>query len=1168
LISFDRVCLVSRIDSRIGVHIFPRVTDPVPDSLYTLEGGRICLKNLIPFVGRQKELGLLDGYFEDALNYNGGFILVKGEIGSGKTRLLQHFEERTRDHNLHILRGRALKAETRPFSPFTLMVKHFLCDLEHDRRWMVKYLEPEISSYFLNLIPELRRYYPLDSPEPASSSTNLSFLYSFQRFFENLAGSRPLLIILDDIQWMSDDSLELLNYLVKRIDGLPVLLLATMRLHENNTKLEKIIDRFKADRLIHCIDLGNLSSTNTKQLLEKKFDTIFPTQFSEWLFSVTGGNPLFTGETLKGLIRGNILHTVSSGNLWVLEEDYKEFLISDTVESVVNYHLNSLSGRELNLLQKASVTGEHFQTDLLRKLADEIDNSQFLGSLNILMATGILEDSDSGMRCFSHPLVHTILYRKMEPGKRRSIHRKLAAILKQSGQQPDEVARHLTEDLQPSEETIELAHYLFDLSLGYINTGCNYRNAWKYLTIASRITERRESAGLLRLQIRAGLNHLSWIMGRNSLSISEAEAFVSELVNSKLLKEAAVVYRMLFHSALGSGNILEAEDYLKKGISVSKKDDPVHWTMAVERCLLNRRKGLLEESRREALSLIAKMPGEKVPEALYKAYTNIGFVSYVRGDQEEALHSFARAQEIVEEYHLLMYRADSHSNLGLIKMTMGKLDTAIDEINYSLREADLLQKKPRKGINLMYLGYCYYNRGDLRRASSYLEQARIVAADTENHRLMSIILRLAARIHIRSSQFDKAEAVLKRIPDQNLSKADFSDLQKVFITLHINKGEMDLAEKTVNRTLVLLKELGAETRFAHVLGQKALILLHKKQTDKARNLLEQSLKILKEKQAKPFISETLVEYGLALGGTAGEKYLIDGLKILLEINAFERITRLKEKMEDRGFQKALKFARDQMEEPADEKLEIVTFGGLSVKRPGELKAVTGKSWPSRKARELLALLLVLTENRQVTREVLALHLWPEATEKKSLANLRVVLTHLNHVLLGHFIVSDGPFLFLDKENILVDFWEFNSLSKQWRDSLRQGKLHIAEDRARRALSLYRSYLLPEFYSLPIVDMQLSLENVMRDLLLWLANRCMMRAEWREAILLARKLAASDSCSEQAFRIIMQGLFNLGNRTGAIRQYKQLLVNLRENLGVSPEKETVDLFMQISSQTQL
>ena len=78
---------------------------------------------------------------------------------------------------------------------------------------------------------------------------------------------------------------------------------------------------------------------------------------------------------------------------------------------------------------------------------------------------------------------------------------------------------------------------------------------------------------------------------------------------------------------------------------------------------------------------------------------------------------------------------------------------------------------------------------------------------------------------------------------------------------------------------------------------------------------------------------------------------------------------------------------------------------------------------------------------------------------------------------------------------------------------------------------------------------------------------MMRAEWREAILLARKLAASDSCSEQAFRIIMQGLFNLGDRTGAMRQYKQLQENLKENLGIPPEKQTVDLFTQISSQIE-
>jgi len=215
------------------------------------------------------------------------------------------------------------------------------------------------------------------------------------------------------------------------------------------------------------------------------------------------------------------------------------------------------------------------------------------------MATGILEDSDSEIKSFSHPLVHTILYRKIEPGKRRGLHRKLAVILKQSGQQPDEMARHLTEDIQPSEETVELARHLLDLSQGYIKTGCNCLNAWKYLTVAGGITERIESAGVLGLKVKAAISHLSWIMGKNSLSIKDAKAFVSELIDNKLLEEAAAVYRMLFHSTLGSLNTQEAEKYLEKGISISEKDNPDHWIMAVERCLLDRRKGLLEESERK-----------------------------------------------------------------------------------------------------------------------------------------------------------------------------------------------------------------------------------------------------------------------------------------------------------------------------------------------------------------------------------------------------------------------------------------------------------------------------------------------------------------------------------------------------------------------------------------
>ncbi len=177
--------------------------------------------------------------------------------------------------------------------------------------------------------------------------------------------------------------------------------------------------------------------------------------------------------------------------------------------------------------------------------------------------------------------------------------------------------------------------------------------------------------------------------------------------------------------------------------------------------------------------------------------------------------------------------------------------------------------------------------------------------------------------------------------------------------------------------------------------------------------------------------------------------------------------------------------------------------------------------------------------------------------------MRVALAHLNKVLGNNAILQEGPFITLNKELIQIDLWTFDSLVKEWQYLKQRGKFHPAEDRARRAVSLYKGYFLPEFYSLPVVDKQDELENRMRELLFWLANRCMERVEWREAALFAQRLLILDACNEQACRIIMQGLHNQGDRTGAIRQFERLSKCLKSEFNTTPGPETIKLYKKMT-----
>jgi two-component SAPR family response regulator len=1116
------------------------------------------------FVGRKKVLRLLSHHLEKTINYNGSFVLIQGEIGIGKTKLLNHFIEKIKKKNINILSGKIIQEEGKPFSAFVQMIENFIINHENCNRLLARLLEPEIAPSILHYAHGLKKHYPVEIPYLLESVDNSTFYYSFQCFLENLSRSKPVVFALDDLQWIKEESMELLKYIVKRLTNQPILLVATTRFYKNNKPLQRIINEFNIERLITRITLENFSRVETAHMLLQIFENKFPKHFTNWIFSITKGNPLFIKEILKTLIRQNIIYHDTANNKWSVEKDYEDFPIPETLENIVSYRLDKLSTPELNILKGASVIGERFSFKLLRKLFDSMPKKQFLRSYNILVASGLIKDSGEKKQ-FHHPLIHELLYHRTKINERRKLHRKLAKLLESINGSDEEIAFHLTQNLLPSEETEKLACYLFNVSRDLLSN-YNYRIGREYLKIAKRIADKIKLENKQKMKIKTELNHVSWILGSNDIMSSEkAKLFVKELVNIGLKKEAAIHYRMLFHHALSNRNLEIAEKYLKKGICLVNKNDAFYWRLRVEHCLLQRRKGFLTESEQEAKTLIEKIPQEKAPKALYKVFTNLGLVSYMKGDLKEANQYLSQALSVVEKHRLLLYTADSYTNLGLIDMQMGKLDSAFEKFNKAIKKAELFPKESIIGINLLYVGYYFLFKGKYKQAINFFNQTEEKAKQTHNSRLIFVAQKIKAQVFVELNNLEKAESIVKEIKEDKLDRGTYCDLQLVKSLIYLNKGELDLAMKFAEKSLKLAKKAQSGLRVANALGKKSLVLLKKQHRDEALKYFEDAKNILTSSGAIPLLSNLLTNFGLTIGERKGEIIFIEGLKKLFEMNATEKINNLCEDMKRKGFNKALKFVSKRMSDFSVSKIQISTFGGLSVRKPDKLELVTSKKWKSRKSQELLALLIIQPTSQGTTREILSSYFWPEETKKKSQANFRVILNHLKKVIGKEIIIQKGPFVALDRELVNVDCWRFELLFNEWKKLKQDGKLHPAEDRARKAINLYKGIFLPEFYSQPIVDKKRVLEGAVRNILFWLARRCMERVEWREAIFSAQRILFLDSCDEQACQIIMKCMNNLGDRIGAIRQFEHLKKNLKEELDTDPSPETIQLYKKITEQ---
>lgn len=1117
------------------------------------------MDNFSPFTGRTEELERLGSLLEKALEYSGSTVFIRGDIGVGKSRLLRHFIDGVRHDSFYILEGRSIQGPRRPLSTITNMIEEFLRSRKHNPGWMVRHITPGTAANLLEFIPAIGELYPVEVPTSCRSEGALGPIRALLDLFLGLSRSRPVVIVLDDIQWMSPDSIDLLSSLAHRIGDLPILMIAGMRSETGNQTLERLTDELVTQRQVQVMDLENLSPPEISDLMDSKLIPPPPKPFKEWISTFTRGNPLFIEEIVKALVRQNVIHRSDTGGGWEVDEDYRDFRVPDTLDSIIRYRFEQLDEVELRTLEGAAIIGERFGPGDLRELLGDPAPGDVQKTINILTSLGMLERC-GGEYDFKHPLIRHVIYSGMDVDKRRKLHRRLASILETDDRDMAAVALHLTRDLLPEEETPGLALHLFRLAMDIRNSPLDLTRAWEYMGVALRMAEKVELEQTEKLRIRAEHNYLGWSIGGDTLPYGLTDDLLRDLIEHNLKREAAITCRTLFHTALIKLELSRAEEYLSTGTALLEQGDHLYWSLRGEEPLLRRRQGLYMQSLKDSADLAEEIPRDTAPEALYKVITNMGLVCFLLGEMDKACEHVLRARELVEDYNLLLNSADSRLNLGLILMTMGRPDRAMAEFMESIREAELLHRPSSVGIGFLYLANCHFTKRETREALACLDEICRKGIDAQNPRLRLYCLRVRARICIYTDDLENAEKLIREMEIHPLSGQAEYDLCILKTLAAISREQPSEAIGRVERAISLAEKSQQNAKLGIALGFRGVARLLGGRIEGALDDLASSESHLLENGDIPLMAEIYVNFGIRLGGEQGEAILIKGIGLLRRMNA--SMAGLAEELEKHGgFGKALELIMEENVETSSSRVEVFTFGGLSIRKQRNLTDELQRNRGYGKPGELLGLLVVERESG-MTREALAVHMWPDADEKKAQASLRVALSHLRKVVGEDAVLQEGQYVRLNRDLLTTDVWKFTVLVEEWRRLLRDGKAHTAENRALRAMELYRGDFLPEFYSLPVEDEQFMLRSQMRELLLWMAEVSMDRVEYREAVRFARRLLAMDPCSEHACRLIMRGLAAGGDMAGAVRQYMRLRTSLSSEFNTQPSAETKALYQTL------
>jgi DNA-binding SARP family transcriptional activator len=313
-------------------------------------------------------------------------VLLVGEPGIGKSRLIEEIGAQVRAAGGRVLGARAFEAE---------MVRPYGVWMDALRGLDAGEVPEALRAAVAPLLPSL------GAPDAADRN---QLFGAVAQLLTGLSGAgRPLAVILDDLHWIDEAGAALLSFVARELGSSRVLLACAARpgdLADNRAAL-KLVRALDRDRRLERIDLAPLDAPEIAELVGGALD-------AQRVFDDSGGNPLFALEMARALSQG---------------EDPAESL-----DELLATRLDALDGRARELLPFAAALGRTFSAELLASAAG-MAPADLIAALDELERRGVLRGAAGGTFDFAHDLVRRAAYRGLSEPRRRLVHHQLALAL-------------------------------------------------------------------------------------------------------------------------------------------------------------------------------------------------------------------------------------------------------------------------------------------------------------------------------------------------------------------------------------------------------------------------------------------------------------------------------------------------------------------------------------------------------------------------------------------------------------------------------------------------------------------------------------------------------------------------------------------------------------------
>ncbi len=765
------------------------------------------------------------------------------------------------------------------------------------------------------VVKELKRVEPLigslvglywegsiyDQIEPKNRP--LSIQFAVKEFFKALSLIEPIVLLIEDIQWLDDESQALFAILTRKVEDFPIVILASSRFNDDGSKPILKVDK---EILQNGLELTELSDDNLQSLIANLLGAPADAELAAYIQSRTEGNP-FYAEQFCLYLRENDLLTLSPSQILNLKSQILNSSIPISINAIMIARIDRLSGELKRTVQVASVLGREFEVRVLQELIELLHQAEVHywhtyrdGGIESLVSGAEKERIWSALSelryIFRHALLRDAVYEMQMKLQIRSLHQLAGETMEKLYPEDKTKLADIADHYEKGEVWEKAAEYLFkaaeDAKDRYDNTNAivlfnrllyinqshelvltneviiktllgkgnvlelvgKWGEAAEQYEMARTISENQGGKYLLAkaLSFRGNLLHLKGDPSKGLECLELSLSIATELGNKQEIARANGLIGHIFYNRGNYERALECYQIwlsLVREIGDSRGISQVLSSMG----MVHYSRGDYDQAievQQKSLALSEEL-GDK--RGISAAVSNMGIVYYRRGEHDRALELFNRKLFIAQELGDKRGMAQALGNMGGVYAERGENDDALrcDENCFAIFE----ELGDRRGIALASgnIGFVHYSRRNFDQALEYFQKNLSIAEELEDRQAIALAVGNIGNVYYEQGSYELALACQRRrlsIAEEVGDRLGISEAEGNMGLVFFELGDLSRALECQKRRLDIAEELGDKLGTAYAVGNMVNVFMESGDYQQAEKSLERLVEIYGELQLK------------------------------------------------------------------------------------------------------------------------------------------------------------------------------------------------------------------------------------------------------------------------------------------------------------------------------